>query len=636
MRVYELAKQLGIPAKELAEKIKLLGIKIKSHMSSLDADTAELVRQELEEEKEKAIAQNVIEVDFPLTVRELAVKLGRRPSEIVQILMRQGKMFNLNQTLEKELAVKIAYDYGFTLREKPKLETVYATAEKDSSSLSPRPPVVTIMGHIDHGKTSLLDYIRKSNITESESGGITQHIGAYQIELEGGKKITFIDTPGHETFTAMRARGANITDIVILVVAADDGVKPQTVEAINHAQAAKVPIIVAINKIDKNPQGVDMVKQQLSKLGLQPEDWGGKTIMVPVSAKTGSGIKELLEMILLEAEMLELKANYQRPALGIVLESKVSSGLGVVTSVFVQEGILHRGDVVVCGLHYGRIRNMYDDRKRALKEASPSSAVEIIGLNGVVSAGDKFFVVPNEKTARKIIEERKAESKIRQPQSAGGNLSSLWGEKEQKEFRIIIKADTYGTLEAIESLIKSIKLEEVNIQVLHKGVGSVNNSDIALAEASQAFVVAFRVSIESKARELAKQKKIQIKRYQVIYEVTTDIKAALEGMLEPEVKVVNLGRAVVKKMFNLSKVGTVAGCIVEKGKVVRGAYCRVIRGEEIVANKSRIVSLKRFKDDVREVIQGIECGIVVSFSAVKEGDVLEVFEEEISARRINI
>lgn len=578
-----------------------------------------------------------MEVEFPLTVKDFSVKLGKKPSEIVQLLLRKGKFLNINQNIDQELAKDLAYQLGFTLKEKTSLEEELIEREiLDESRAKPRPPVVTLMGHIDHGKTSLLDFIRKSRLTEKETGGITQHIGAYQVETPKGK-ITFIDTPGHETFTSMRARGANLTDIVVLVVAADEGVKPQTEEAISHAKAAGVPIVVAINKIDKPQAQPDMVKQQLSKLGLSPEDWGGQTTTVLVSAKTGEGIDELLEMLLLEAELLELKADYQRPALGVVLEAKLSKGLGPIATVIVQQGTFRVGDVVVCADQWGRVRLLRDDRGNSLKEAYPSMPVELVGLGGLVSAGERFIVVPEEKEAIRIVEKRrgKKEKKVIPEHVRLENIYEKIKKQELKEFRVIIKADTYGTLEAIEDILKKIEVPSIEIKILHKGVGVVNLSDVILADASDALILGFKVNVEPQASKKAQEKNIQIKTYQIIYELISEVKSALEGLLEPKIERVFLGRAKVKKVFKLSKAGVIAGCIVEKGRILRNAFCRVLRTGEVVF-EGRVSSLKRFKDDVREVLEGFECGIGVGFNDIKEEDVIEVFTEETKTRKIQI
>jgi translation initiation factor IF-2 len=505
-----------------------------------------------------------------------------------------------------------------------------------AQDLKKRPPIVTLMGHIDHGKTSLLDYIRKSKIAEKESGGITQHVGAYQVSLAKGK-ITFLDTPGHETFTAMRARGANITDLVILVVAADEGVKPQTEEALDHAKAANVPIIVAITKVDKQNANPDMVKQQLSKLELVSEDWGGKTTTVAVSSKTGSGIDELLELILLQAELLDLKADYKRPAVGIVVEARLSKGRGPLASILVREGILKVGDCCVCGHYWGRIKAITDDRSNNVNEAEPSCPVEVLGLNGVPNPADKMFAVPDEKSAREIVERRRdedAKSKLKAP--AHFKLEDLYKkvkEEHSKQLKVILKADVGGTLEAVEEALKKISHEEVELILTHKGVGAINASDVLLAEVTDAIIVGFKVTIDTQARESAKQKGIEVRVYQIVYELIDDIKAALEGLLAPQVKKIFIGRARIKTVFKLSKSGTIAGCLVERGKIQRNLVCQLTRESKVIF-EGKIQSLKRFKDDVREVAENVECGIGIGYDELKEGDIIDVYSEEIIARRL--
>lgn len=634
MRVHELAKQLGVSSKDLLDKLKALKVPAKGHMSVLDADTAELVKNELVAQEEKKIEDNVIEVDFPITVKDLSVKLLKKPSEIQQLFLKMGKMYTINQNLDQETASLIAR--GFKVNLKQKLSTEESVMQVKPGQMKPRSPVVTLMGHIDHGKTSLLDRIRRSNIVDKESGGITQHVGAYQIKTPKGA-ITFIDTPGHETFTAMRARGANITDIVILVVAADEGIKPQTEEALDHARAAKTPIIVALNKVDKPNVDVPRVKQQLAKLELLPEDWGGKTVTVEVSAKTGKGIDTLLEMILLEAELLELKADYQRKAVGVVVESRISTGKGPTAVVLVQHGVLKPQDIVVSDTFYGKIRALYDDRGVQLKEAPPSTPVEIVGLDGVPNPGDTVLVVDSEKTARDIVDQRK-DKKLREKTLPPKHitLEDLYTKiksKELKTLKIILKSDVGGTLEAIEENLKKIKSAEVEMEVIHKGVGTINTSDVVLAEASDALVIGFKVIVEPKARDLAREKGITVKTYQIIYELLNEVKAALEGMLSPEIKRIFLGRAAVKKVFNLTKSGTVAGCSVESGKILRNAHCEVLRNNEVV-HRGRISALKRFKEEVKEVTSGMECGINTGFGQIQEGDMIDVFQEERVAKKL--
>jgi len=635
MRVHELAKQLGISSKDLLDKLKTMNVSAKSHMSVLDSETAEIITHELTAQEKKKIDDNVIEVDFPITVKDLSVKLAKKPFEILQILLKMGKVFNINQNVDQELAIQIARQFKTNLKQKLTKEEALMTMQ-DSADQQPRCPVVTFMGHIDHGKTSLLDRIRRTNVAEKESGGITQHVGAYQIKTPKGA-ITFIDTPGHETFTAMRSRGANITDIVVLVVAADEGIKPQTEEALDHARAAKTPVIVALNKIDKPNIDIPRIKQQLSKIGLASEDWGGKTITVEVSAKTGKGVDQLLEMILLEAEMLELKADYKRAAMGAIVESKLCQGKGPTSIVLVQHGVLRTQDIVVADVYYGKLRAMYDDHGQMIKEAPPATPVEIVGLNGVPAPGDNFLAVDSEKTARDIVEKRKEKRSVDKIVPAKHiTLEDLYSKikaQELKTLKLILKSDVGGTLEAIEESLKKFKSTEVDIEIIHKGVGSVNASDVILAEASDALIISFRVPVESKARDFAKEKSISIKTYQVVYELINEVKAALEGMLSPEIKRIFLGRALVKKVYNLSKAGTVAGCIVEQGKIVRNAQCEVIRNNETV-HKGKISALKRFKEEAKEVTQGTECGINTGYAAIQEGDIIDVFSEERIAKRL--
>lgn len=634
MRIYELAKKLGIDSKDLIDKLHAMNFPVKNHMSSVDEETAEIITHEIEALQKKAIEENVIEVNFPITVKDLAVKLNKKPSEVMSDLLKTGKMVTINQKLDKATAGNIAYTYKINL--KTKLSPEEEILHVESKQLEKRAPIVTLMGHIDHGKTSILDYIRSSHIAAKESGGITQHIGAYHVELDKGK-IAFLDTPGHEIFTAMRARGANATDIVILVVAADDGIKPQTIEAFDHAKAANVPIIVAINKVDKPNVNIDLVKQQLSKIGLVPEDWGGKTITVPVSAKTGKGINELLDLILLQAEIMELKADYGRPAVCVVIEARLSKGKGPVVSVLVREGKLKLGDWCVCGLYYGRVKAMQDDRGKEIKEALPSCPVEILGLNGIPNPGEQLFIVPDEKSAREIISRRREEEERKKiVPSAHLKLEDLYKkikEGEIKQLKVILKADVGGTLEAVEESFNKIPNKEVELVVVHKGVGAINSSDILLAEVSDAVVVGFKVTMDNQAKDLARQKGIEVRTYHIIYELLNDIKAALEGLLVPEVKRTFMGRAVVKSVFKLSKAGIIAGCMIDKGKIIRSAACHVLRNNDVVF-EGKIQTLKRFKDEVREVTEGYECGIGTGFDAIQEGDIIDVYQEEVITRKL--
>ena len=634
MRIHELAKELGIDSKELIVKLKAMNFPVKNHMSSVDDDTAEIIKHEIKDLQKKEIEENVVEVEFPVTIKDLAVKLNKKPSELLADLLKKGKMYNINQKLDEKSACDIAYDYKVNL--KAALSQEEKLMQIESTDLEKRPCIVTLMGHIDHGKTSILDYIRNSRITAKESGGITQHIGAYQVILDKGK-ITFLDTPGHETFTAMRARGANATDIVILVVAADEGIKPQTVEAIDHAKAAEVPIIVAINKCDRPNANPDMVKQQLSKAELVPEDWGGQTITIAVSAKTGEGINELLDLILLQAELMELKADYTRPAVGIVVEAKLSKGRGPVASILVQEGKLKMGDWCVCGHNYGRIKAMHDDHARNVQKAEPAFPVEILGLDGVPNPGEQVLVVPDEKTAKGIVDKRKQEEERKKvTPSAHLKLEDLYRkvqEEDLKQLKVVLKADVGGTLEAVDTALGKISSKEVELSIIHKGVGAINSSDILLAEVSDAVVIGFKATADNQARELARQKGIEVRTYHIVYELIDDVKAALEGLLAPQIKRTFMGRATVKSVFKLSKSGIVAGCMVDKGKIGRGSPCHIIRENEVI-HEGKVQTLKRFKDDVREVAEGYECGIGTGFSEIQEGDVIDVFKEEMITRRL--
>lgn len=634
MRIHELAKELGIGSKELLLKLQKLNFPVKNHMSAVDDETAEIIKQEVKGLAKKEIEANVLEVNFPITLKDLAVKLNKKPSELLSIFLKEGKFITINHNLDQETASRIAYSYKISLKEKPTAEE--AILQDVSKDLKPRAPIVTFMGHIDHGKTSLLDYIRKTNVVAKESGGITQHTGAYQVDTPKGK-ITFLDTPGHETFTAMRARGANITDIVVLVVAADEGVKPQTEEALDHARAANVPIIVAINKIDRETANPDLVKQQLSKLNLLAEDWGGKVITANVSAKTGKGIDELLESILLQAEIMELKGDFGRHAIGVVVEARLSKGKGPMAAVLVREGVLKLGDWCVCGLSWGKVKAMHDDKGNSIQEAPPSYPAEVVGLNSVPNPGEKLIVVPDEKSARSIIEKRKEEEqrkKVTAP--VHFKLEDLYKkvkEENLKQLKVVLKADVGGTLEAVEEALKKIASEEVELVITHRGVGAINSSDILLAEVTDAIVVGFKVVVDPPAKDLARQKGIETRVYQIVYELVDDIKAALEGLLSPQIKRTFVGRARVKTVFKLSKSGIIAGCIVEKGKIMRKMPSHVIRDNETI-HEGTIESLKRFKDDVREVAEGVECGISVGYNGIKEGDYIDVYSEEKISRRL--
>jgi translation initiation factor IF-2 len=589
-------------------------------------------------EVEEEAAERVIKVTEYMPVAELAQAMGIKPAKVIAKCMELGVMATINQRLDLDTISTVALEFGFNIEEEKEVglaEEIYEEPER----LKPRSPVVTIMGHVDHGKTSLLDYIRKSTIIAGEHGGITQHIGAYEVETKAGSKITFIDTPGHAAFTAMRSRGVQVTDIVVLIVAADDGIMPQTVEAIDHARAAAVPMIVAINKMDLPDADSESVKTQLAKHNLAPEEWGGKTIVVEISAKTGSGVDHLLEMILLQAEVLELKADPGASASGVVIESRMDRGRGPVATVLVQKGTLGIGDPYVSGDFCGRVRAMFNERNQPLTIAGPSAPTLVLGFSGLPLAGDTFKVVQSESEAREISLKRqrlRREKESRLP--AGLTLSQVYEqikEGQMKELRLIIKGDVDGSAEALSDTLQRISSQEVRLNIIHRGVGAVNESDVLLASASQAVIIGFHVRPDSRARQLAEQEKVDVRLYDVIYEAEADIKKALEGMLEPELREVPSGTAEVRNIFRISRVGQVAGCYVRGGVVRRGSRARVIRNGEMV-HDGVVTSLKRFKDDVKEVSAGFECGIgIEQFDDLKVGDEIQAYEIEKHARSID-
>jgi len=679
MRVYELAKELNLSSKELVSKLNDLDIKVKNHMSTLEDDEIELILDiftekpsldELKDSEEKviedAIEDNVrikgkknnkknkkdgknlesikseqenedeikiITIPEFITVKELSEKMKINPADIIKKLISKGIMVTINQQIDYNNASKIAEEYGFLLDKNDKVEDDLEFAEEndDERSLVTRPPVVTVMGHVDHGKTSLLDAIRKTNYITKEAGGITQHIGASVVDINN-KKIVFLDTPGHEAFTAMRARGASITDIVILVVAADDGVMPQTIEAINHVKAANLPIIVAINKIDKPTANPDRVKTELSEHGLVPEDWGGNTICVNVSAKSGIGIDNLLEMILLVAEMEDLKANPNKLARGTIIEAQLEKGRGPVATVLVQNGTLKIGDTILAGTAFGKVRAMFDDKGRRIKKAGPSMPVEVLGFSEVPEAGDKLICFDDEKKARNLAEKRKQahrEEEIKKKQKVSlEELFSQIKEGSVKELNIILKADVQGSVEAIRKSLEDLSNEEVKIKVIHGAVGSITETDVMLASASNAIIIGFNVRPDVNAKSLAEKEKVDIKLYRIIYEAIDDIKLAMKGLLDPKYREVELGRAEVRAVFKVPGVGNIGGCYVLSGKILRNADVRVIR-DGIVIYEGKLSSLKRFKDDAREVQQGFECGIAVErFNDIKEKDIIEAYQME--------
>lgn len=566
-----------------------------------------------------------------LTVGALAEELGKEPSELIKKLMLLGVMATINQELDKDTIELIASEYGVETEEVIVLEETelekYEEPDKEED-LEIRPPVVTIMGHVDHGKTTLLDSIRKTKVVEGEAGGITQHIGAYQIE-ENGKKITFLDTPGHAAFTTMRARGAEVTDITILVVAADDGVMPQTVEAINHAKAAEVPIIVAVNKVDKEAANPDRVMQELTEYGLVPEAWGGETIFVPLSALTGKGIDELVEMILLVSEVEELKANPNRQAKGTVIEAELDKGRGSVATLLVQTGTLHVGDPIVVGNTFGRVRAMVNDIGRRVKTAGPSTPVEITGLNDVPQAGDQFLVFKDEKTARSVGEAR-ASKQLEEQRSDKAKLSldDLFEQIKQgdvKDINLIVKADVQGSAEALTAALQKIEVEGVKVKIIHTGVGAITESDIILASASNAIVIGFNVRPDGNAKSTAEAENVDIRLHRIIYKVIDEIEAAMKGMLDPEYEEKVIGQVEVRQTFKVSKIGTIAGGYVTEGTITRDSGLRLIR-DGVVIFEGEVDVLKRFKDDVKEVSQGYECGITIKkYNDIREGDILEAF-----------
>ncbi len=584
--------------------------------------------------KEEAKVETVKVITLPdtITIRELAEKMKLQPSAIVKKLFLQGKMVTVNQEVDYEQAEEIAMEFDVLCEKEEKVDVIAELLKEEDDAeetLVTRPPVVCVMGHVDHGKTSLLDAIRKTNVTSREAGGITQHIGAYVVEING-QKITFLDTPGHEAFTAMRMRGAQSTDIAVLVVAADDGVMPQTVEAINHAKAAGVEIIVAINKVDKPSANIERVKQELSEYELIPEDWGGSTVCVPVSAHTQAGIKELLEMILLTAEVKELKANPNRNARGIIIEAELDKGKGPVATVLVQKGTLHVGDIVACGACYGKVRAMMDDKGRRVKEAGPSTPVEILGLNDVPNAGEILVNTANEKEARSFAETfiSEGKNKLIEDTKAKLSLDDLFSQIQAgniKELPIIIKADVQGSVEAVKQSLVKLSNEEVAVKVIHGGVGAINESDVSLASASNAIIIGFNVRPDATAKSIADREKVDVRLYRVIYQAIEDVEAAMKGMLDPIFEEKVIGHAVVRQIFKASGVGTIAGSYVLDGKFTRGCKVRISRGGEQLFDGD-LVSLKRFKDDVKEVATGYECGLVFDkFNDLQEDDMIEAY-----------
>ena len=676
IRVHEYAKQHNISSKDLMTKLKEMNIEVSNHMTMLDDEVVNKLDNEYQAEKpsvadEFEVEEKVVRskkngnkkkkkgkgnedkrqdnfagrqqtqiVETPdkitfsgsLTVGELAKKLSKEPSEIIKKLFMLGIMATINQDLDKDTIELIATDYGIEVEEEVIVsETEFETfidEQDDEENLKERPAVVTIMGHVDHGKTTLLDSIRNSKVTAGEAGGITQHIGAYQVEVND-KKITFLDTPGHAAFTTMRARGAQVTDITILVVAADDGVMPQTVEAISHAKAAGVPIIVAVNKMDKPAANPDRVMQELTEYELVPEAWGGDTIFVPISAIQGEGIDNLLEMILLVSEVEEYKANPNRYATGTVIEAQLDKGKGTIATLLVQNGTLRVGDPIVVGTSFGRVRAMVSDIGRRVKVAGPSTPVEITGLNEVPQAGDRFMAFADEKKARQIGESRAQEALLAQRgEKSKLSLEDLFQqiqESDVKEINLIVKADVQGSVEAMAASLRKIDVEGVKVKIIHTGVGAITESDVILASASNAIVIGFNVRPDVNAKRTAELENVDVRLHRIIYKVIEEIELAMQGMLDPEFEEKVIGQAEVRQTFKVTKVGTIAGCYVIDGKITRDSGVRIIR-DGIVIFEGQLDTLKRFKDDVKEVAQNYECGITIErYNDLKEGDIIEAY-----------
>jgi translation initiation factor IF-2 len=627
----DLTRRPGLRAKTRREKVRAAeGARAAERRARRSRGRTRLIDLQLEGGRPKHII-----IEGPLTVGNLAQRLDSRPTELIRRLIARGVMAGISQEIEGHVAAELAAEMGFEVEERAghaaAEEALLQAPAAEAGEEKARGPVVTVMGHVDHGKTSLLDAIRETNVTAQEAGGITQHIGASVVE-KGGRRIVFLDTPGHEAFTAMRARGAQVTDIAIVVVAADDGVMPQTVEAINHARAARVPIMIALNKVDKPNVNIDRAKKQLGDLGLTPEDWGGDTVCVHVSAKQRTGIDELLEMVGLVADMQELKARYGGPARGTIIEAQVDRGRGPVATVIVREGTLEVGDAFVAGQHWGRVRAMLDDRGRRLRRAPPSTAVVVLGFTDVPAAGDELVVVGDEKRARDIAEMRQVRRKRSDLEVQGRvRLDRLFAEfkaGKMKELNLILKGDVQGSVEAVAQALEKLDKEDLRIRVIHSGVGTISESDVMLAAASGAIIIGFNVRPDANARRAAEAEHVDVRAYQIIYDAIDDVRKALEGMLEPEKREVTIGRAEVRAAFKVPRVGQVAGCYVTDGKIARSARVRVLRDGAPI-HDGPIVSLKRFKDDAREVTSGYECGIGVGdFQDVQVGDVLEAYAVE--------
>ena len=635
MRVYELAEELKMPAKELIGFLNEEGIKVKNHMSTLDKDTIELIKEIIDVDREKKAKDKkkqlkVLEINKLPNLKELSSQLKISLSELIQKIIQFGTISSIDKEVPVNILKKIAKEYGYKIELSDKLKNKKGLQKKDKTvKLIAKPPVVTVIGHVDHGKTTLLDAIRKTDVTKGEAGGITQRIGAYQIKIDN-KKIVFIDTPGHEAFTTMRARGVKATDVAVLVVAADDGVMPQTVEAINHAKAANVPIIVAINKIDKANASVEKVKKGLAKYDLVSEEWGGETLMVEVSALQNKGIEKLLETISLQAEMLDLKANPDIPAKGLIMETKLDKKRGIIASVLIQDGSLKIGNYFIAGLSFGKIRNLVNDKGKSIKKAGPSTPVEIIGFGKMPQAGDYFQIVPDDKLAKIIINQREEEGRSKIVEKLPLSLDNLFLEiKEGKidKLNIILKTDTQGSLDALREAIKKIRneIEEVKIDIIHAGVGNVNETDVMLASASKAIIIGFNIRPDANIQKIAKSEKIDIRLHKIIYNLIDEIKSASKGLLKPKIEEYICGQAEVREIFKIPKIGTIAGSYVLNGKISNNDNIRVIRDGKLIY-EGKVSSLKRFKEDVKEVNTGFECGIgVEKFNDIKLKDILEFY-----------
>ena len=667
VRVYELARKLGFETKKFLEELKKLGVDVRSHMSTLDEETVILIsesltgkeaKEEKKEEKEKEKEKEKegreeeeeeeerkkLHIKEGLTVGALAGEMNVKPNEIIKKLMKKNIFASLNDSLRRKTIEIAAKEFGFEI-EIPEPEKKVVPVEKeeeeeaeeeDVTKLVPRSPIVTVMGHVNHGKTSLLDAIRDTKVAEKERGGITQHIGASKVKLEHGE-VVFLDTPGHEAFTAMRARGAQVTDIVILVVAADDGIMPQTVEAIDHARAAEVPIVVAINKIDRADANPDRIKQQLQEHDLVAEDFGGKTVCVNVSAIKKEGLNDLLEVLLLEAEMLELKANPEGPARGTVIEAKLDKQRGPVITVLISKGTLKVGDFFVGGLLEGKVRAILNDKGKRVKEAPPSTPVELLGSSGIPNAGDSFRVFRTEKEAKETALKKRIKKREEELRPAHLSLDQLYEQIQAgllKELKIVVKADTQGSAEALIQSITELGGEEVKVNIIHSGAGEITESDVMLASASNAIIIGFHIGQGEKAKQLNKEENIDIRMYHVIYDAISDIKKALEGLLEPEIIEIIMGKAEVRQVFDTSK-GEIAGSYVTEGKIVRDCAAKILREDKEI-HRSKVQSLRRFKESVKEVETGFECGIMIAgFDQCKEGDIIEIFTREIKGKSLS-